>query len=100
VGRVRDLRGLVLGPGHLRGPTATTLSLEPLAVEEELAAPPAPRLPPLQGTLEALGHHRAERADLLCLGDVLELLAEEQAAHGAGQVVAAGLGPPISVLGG
>src|SRR5687767_1161777 len=100
VRRDGDLRQLVLRAGHLRRPAATPLALEHLAVEQELPAPHTPRLAPLEGALEALGHHGAERADLLRLGDVLELLAEEQAAHGAGEVVAAGLGPPVSVLGG
>src|SRR4051794_1964134 len=52
-----------------------------LAVGEQVSAPDAPRLTPLEGTLEARLGHRAEGADGLGPGDVVDLLREEQADH-------------------
>ena len=82
------------GRGSFGRPAPTPLGGQDLPVQEELAAPHAPRLTPLQGTLEAGDHRRAGGADVLGPGDVLQLLAEEHRGEPAAAVVAAGVGPP------
>src|SRR5690606_2396031 len=89
-----DVGQLVLGPRPLRWPAPPPLGGEDLAVEEQLAAPHAPRLAPLERTLEARDEGRAGGADVLGPGDVLELLAEEHPGELTAAVVAAGVRPP------
>src|SRR3954454_19601682 len=88
--RFLDLR--VLGR-----PAPFALLSQHLAVGEEMPAPDAPGLTPLERTLEAGLGQRAQAADGLGPGDVIDLLREEQADHRGRAVPAAGVGPVDSL---
>src|SRR5262245_7937222 len=92
--RQLDERKNVLGPGPLSGPAPAPLGGKDPPVEEEVAAPYAPRLAPLDRTLEAGDQDRAVGADVLGPGDVPQVPAEEDAGEPTAAVLAASVGPP------
>src|SRR4051794_40386855 len=69
-----------------------------LAVGEQVPAPDAPGLTPLERTLEARLGQRAQPADGLGPRDVIDLLREEQTDHRGRPVAAAGVGPVDSLV--
>src|SRR6185503_10563839 len=82
--------------------TPTPLVRDDPAVDEQLAAPHAPRLLTGQGRVEALRAHGALRAKRLRPRDVSDVLREEQVGERSRAVAAARVDPPevFGVLGG
>jgi hypothetical protein len=92
--RDRDVGQLVLGAGHPARAAPTPLGHQDPPLEEQLAAPHAPRLAPFERALEARRDHWAASADPLGPSDLPWLRAKEHRADPGAAPAAAGVHPP------
>lgn len=95
--REGDHRELVLRAGVLGRTPPTTLGHDDLARDEQLTTPDTPLLATSEGRVEALHDDGAGGADALGIGDVGDLVGEEEASGFSATVGARGVAFPGGV---